>query len=320
MGILGEINILKVAILLSTYNGEKYLNDQINSIKQQVFQNWELFIRDDGSKDDTIRIIKENEKKDQRIHFLENDSKNNLGPMGSFFYLLKKVTADYYFFCDQDDFWKKDKISLMLAEFSNNNFPEMVYCNLKCVDKNLHSLDNAFEKMIGKLHGKNRFIGNDAPGCVMAINHSLKKLTLNHVKYTDNIVMHDWWMALIAEQFGNVKFLDKKLVLYRQHGDNTIGAGKSGNILKKLFQKDLFKKQCNLVKEGFLQTKTFYKDFRDQLNNEDLKFLNQFISCEKNGWMKRYVFLKRYHLKQTSKIRTIVYRTFFVFYLRKCLE
>lgn len=310
----------KVAILMSTYNGEKYLKEQIDSLKKQTFKNWDLFIRDDGSIDNTLNIIYKLSKEDSRIHYID-DKQEHLKPMKSFIQLLSYVKADYYFFCDQDDYWLPQKLKLMLDNIDeDNDKPQLLYCSLKCVDQNLQPIKNDFENLIGKIHGRNRFFGNDMPGCVMLFNRKLRDMVIYYTTDYKNIVMHDWWLALIAETFGNVKFLNKKLILYRQHGDNSIGAGKNGSVLNKIFQKNVVKKQENLVKITYLQSIRFFNTFKKILSNEDLIFFNELLNCKEKGIRYRSGFLKKYKLRESSRLRTQVYKDIFIFRLNRILN
>lgn len=312
---------MRTAILLSTYNGEKYLNDQIHSLQKQTFQEWNLYIRDDGSKDDTIQLIKEAEKKDKRIHYLE-DSQSNLKPMKSFMKLLKDVEADYYFFCDQDDYWLPKKLEIMLKEIKkkDNKSPELIYCGLQCVDQDLKPINNDFENLIGKINGKSRFIGNDMPGCVMCFNEKLRNIAVENTKTYNDIVMHDWWLALIAETFGNVSFLNRKLILYRQHEDNSIGAGINGGLIKKILQKNVLKKQENLVKITYLQSRQFYTLFNPLLSKEDKRFLNMYLASSSKNSKYRKEFLKKYSLHGSSLLRSLIYREIFIHKLKDIIK
>lgn len=306
---------MKVAILLSTYNGEKYLVDQINSIRKQTFKDWNLFIRDDGSTDKTLNIINRLTKKDNRIFFID-DKEKHLGPMKSFIKLLNDVDADYYFFCDQDDYWLSNKLELMLNAINkNNNVSQLLYCGLKCVDKNLNPINNDFEDLLGKINGKSRFIGNDMPGCVMLFNKKTRDLVVKYTNDYKDIVMHDWWIALVAQVFGQIEFLDKPLILYRQHGDNSIGAGKNGGILRKIFQKDVLKKQINLVKITYLQSRAFYISFKNILPLKYRKFLNDFLNAWMSSPLERRKFFKKYKLHGSSWLRSQVYKTIFVLHI-----
>ena len=104
-----------IEILMATYNGEKYISEQINSIINQTYKNWKLLIRDDGSKDETLEILKEYEKKDKRINILR-DTKGNLGFVKNFEELLKNSSEEFIMFSDQDDYWLENKIELYINE------------------------------------------------------------------------------------------------------------------------------------------------------------------------------------------------------------
>lgn len=313
----------RIAILMSTYNGEKYLQQQIDSIRAQSFNDWELFIRDDGSRDNTVAIVNENTSKDPRIKYID-DVEHNLGPKKSFFKLLKNIEADYYFFCDQDDVWTKNKLVTMLEYINNQeqefSGPLLIYCGLQCTNSNLEVTNNDFEKIIGKLAKPcDRFIGNDMPGVVMLFNRKVREIFLKTSNY-DEIEMHDWWIALIAAMFGKVIFIDEKLVLYRQHGNNTVGAGVNGGILKKILKSDNLKKQEKLINVSFKQSKTFFEQYSSSLNKEQRQFLYELISCENGSMSQRYRFFKKYDLQGTSLLRTLVYKWLFITKLTKILK
>ena len=309
----------KIAILMSTYNGEKYISEQIESLQKQTYKEWSLYIRDDGSGDDTIRIIEDFKKKDLRINLIKDDK--NLKPAKSFFTLMNKIEADYYFFCDQDDYWLKNKLQIMLHKISrlDNTIPQVVYCNLKCVDQNLKFRKYGFDDLIGKISGDGRFIGNDMPGCVMLFNKKTRDLVKEYKPNYDNVTMHDWWVALVAHVFGQIHFIDERLIYYRQHVDNTLGAGKSGNVIMKLFQKDLLDKQRRLVKESFKQDMEFRQAFKPILPQEKKIMLDNMMRCYDKSIIYRLKFINSYDCKQMSAIRTFAYKWTFVFMLKSSL-
>ena len=105
-----------VAILMSTYNGEKYLEEQVKSIISQDYTDWHLYIRDDGSTDNTVNLIKKIARDNEKITFLNENKPKNLGVTGSFMDLLANTKAQYYMFSDQDDYWLPDKIKVTLEE------------------------------------------------------------------------------------------------------------------------------------------------------------------------------------------------------------
>ena len=116
----------KVNILMSTYNGEKFVAEQIESIQKQTFQDWNLIIRDDGSKDETVQIVEHFASEDHRIKVIKS---KNVGVIQSFYQLVKADSADFYFFADQDDYWLPEKLEIILAEAEthDNNVPTMYY-------------------------------------------------------------------------------------------------------------------------------------------------------------------------------------------------
>ena len=229
-----------VAILMSTYNGHDYIGDQIQSIINQTFQDWKLYIRDDGSSDSTVEIIKNIQKKDKRI-VLINDSNGNMGSVKSFFHILRNVNADFYMFADQDDYWLENKISDTLVAMKKLEYvskPCCVYTNLQIVNDRLEG-DEVFLKKTWDDFSHLLFT-NVMYGCTMMINQRLKEtINFSNINYS-NIYVHDWWIALISAAFGQISYLDSPTILYRQHGDNQVGASKKsiGSIMKRLFNQD----------------------------------------------------------------------------------
>lgn len=224
---------MKTAILLPTYNSEKYLSSLIISLQKQTYDDWDLFIHDDGSTDKTIDIIKEFMDSDSRIKIILENVK--FGVAKSFMEMLKIITADYYFFCDHDDIWLPNKIEKTIErlEFltnTNSNKAIIVHSDLYVVNHNLEIINNSFwksSKIYPKiLKGKNiAQVFNSVTGCTMAFNRETKDLSF---PYPDNIPMHDWWINLcVLKNDGIVEELREPLVLYRQHGNNEVGARKA---------------------------------------------------------------------------------------------
>lgn len=261
-----------VAILLSTYNGELYLKQQIDSILIQDFKNWNLFIRDDGSNDATVKIIKQYSNDYHNIHFIEDQKR--LGAAQSFMYLLKSVEADYYMFCDQDDVWYDNNIStkfnrIKKIESYEIGSPILIFSDATVVDQDLNVINSSFwqyNKIAPNLLLSNSAyinVYNSAPGCTMIFNNHLKGIVKDR---NDEILMHDWYLMIIALKYGKVEISKKSLIMYRQHSSNVVGAKKISllNRFLKIFRvKKLIKEQCevfrfvgNYSKIGLLE---FYK-------------------------------------------------------------
>jgi glycosyltransferase involved in cell wall biosynthesis len=218
-----------VTILMSTYNGEDFLGDQLDSILDQSFQNWELLIRDDGSTDSTTRLIHAYSTRDSRIKPV-SDSFGNQGSAKSFALLLKYVKSDYFMFADQDDVWLPEKISITVEAFIPGDEPQLVFTDLQVVDRDLKVLSDSFMAMsrfdisTGITFPKLIF-QNIVVGCTSAGNKALiDKSGLLTCNPNDAVVMHDWWLALTACVFGRLTYIDSQTILYRQHGKNHLGA------------------------------------------------------------------------------------------------
>lgn len=223
----------KVTIMLATYNGEKYLEEQLESIIKQTYENWQLIISDDNSQDSTKQII------NKYILLYPNqikciDNKNEHSAKGNFINLFNNVEeSDYYMFCDQDDVWINTKIEKFVTRIEKENDvePILMYCDLKIVDKKLNLLQDSFLKYTNNYLPNDEFINftleNHIPGCVMFFNYSLKEAI---GKIPNKCRMHDWWTALVAATYGKIIFIDESLNLYRQHENNTIGVKKQNNM------------------------------------------------------------------------------------------
>ena len=230
----------KVEILMATYNGEKYLKEQIESIINQSYNDWTLLIRDDKSKDNTVSIIEEYERKDSRIKLLR-DKKENLGFVKNFEELLKSSHKEFIMFSDQDDYWEKDKIKNYIEILKKNENlmqkPLLIHSNSFVCDKNLKIMK---QKFINSFNAREKetnsyFFSYIVQGSTAMINKKMKEVSMPFLK---TVTLHDRYFHLLAEFFGNRIFIDKSLMKYRQHTDNKIGA--KGNILRKILKKRYF--------------------------------------------------------------------------------
>ena len=228
-----------IAILMATYNGEKYIKEQIESVLFQSRSDWELYIHDDGSVDGTMQIIDSYcMRYPDKIHKISGASTG--GARNNFFYLLGCVDAPYYMFCDQDDVWLKNKIKKTYSAMNkqDDGKPVLVFTDLKVVDEKLNVIADSmckYQKLNCRDTSVKRvLIQNMCTGCTMMINRALRDEMIK-AKISDNIIMHDWWAALIAAEFGKMYFISEPQILYRQHRNNSVGA--SGFDIKYVFNK-----------------------------------------------------------------------------------
>jgi len=211
----------KVTVLLSTYNGSKYLQQQLDSLYVQTHPNIRILVRDDGSSDATLAILK-NEQAKGRLELLEGHG--NLGAALSFFELLKAAAAtdtEYVAFCDQDDVWHPDKIARAVTKLSGvaDDRPAMYCSRLELVDEKLeHTGYTALPKKVGF---GNALVDSVATGCTIVLNREAVRLLAGNLP--GNVVIHDWWCYLVVSCFGQVIFDETATLKYRQHGANAIG-------------------------------------------------------------------------------------------------
>ena len=206
------------------------------------------------------------EKYPNKIHLI--DGKSTGGAKYNFFYMFGQVEAPYYMTCDQDDVWLDKKIELtydkMLTIENKADVPCLVYTELRVVDSELNTIADTmsgYQSLDCHKRTINQFIlQNSVTGCTMMVNRALRDKMLR-ITDIDNTIMHDWWAALVAAQFGKTAFIDEPTILYRQHGDNSLGAlgiNKLSYIVRRVWQKKQIQESMRL---GRLQAREFAKTY-----------------------------------------------------------
>ena len=225
---------MRIVILLGTYNGARFVEEQIKSIQRQTVNNWNLLVRDDASDDGTVELIAGLAKDDERIQWVKN-GQGRLGIVGNFGELMRiahSEGADYIFLSDQDDVWTSTKIAEQftylrkMEECYGENTPILVYSDLEIVDEQLRRIHPSFMSYQGLTHESRDplrvlLTQNFVTGCATAINRPLLNLA---VPLPPNVIMHDWWLALCGAACGQLAYLPQALLRYRQHGANQLGA------------------------------------------------------------------------------------------------
>ncbi len=219
-----------VTVLLSTYQGEQYLKEQLDSLYAQTGVDCKILVRDDGSRDQTCRIL-EAEQEAGRLRFYTGENKK---PGRSFLDLVQNAPeSDYYAFCDQDDIWLPDKLSVAVNALEGFDKPSLYYGRPRLVSGDgtpMESPKNAYDRF---LKFPEAFVNSNATGCTMVFNRAL--LLLVREKEPDYLFMHDVWVhKLCIAAGGNLVFDEDVHILYRQHGGNVIGGAPS--VWKKLKQ------------------------------------------------------------------------------------
>ncbi|AUW96207.1 glycosyltransferase family 2 protein [Streptococcus pluranimalium] len=297
---------MKVNIVMSTYNGEKYLADQIKSIQSQTFEDWQLLIRDDGSSDNTPSIIRDMAKKDDRIHFINDGQNENYGVIKSFYHLVKYDSADYYFFSDQDDVWLPEKIEVTLkrAQSETSAKPLLVYTDLKVVNEDLAVLQESMIK--SQSHHANtelvqELTENTVTGGTMMINKALA----DKWQVYDNLLMHDWYLALLAASLGKLIYIDQATQLYRQHEANVLGARTWSKRAKNWLKPNtLISKYWWLIKSSQNQAE---KLLAQEMSESSTQMVKAYVYLMDNNWLDRWRLLREYKFKKNRWFHTFVF-------------
>lgn len=298
----------KVNVLMSTYNGERYIEEQIDSIMGQKGVDVKLYVRDDGSHDQTQDIIKELMKKyDHRIILYSGDNK---GYKKSFTELMLSVPldADYYSFSDQDDVWKSDKLQRACEYLSHQKEPALYCAKPQYVDDHLHPIEGNGGMLdslpLGEA-GTNEVLatGLYGLGCTMAWNKQLQEIvhTVKDLEKYD--FAHDNFMTLLAGMVGKVYLDSYKVFLYRQHGNNASG-DKATSISRK--------ERLAALKEASLKIavmrEAIYDHYGQFMTNENKKLLETSISYKKNI-IKKFVFMIKGYPKKLNRYQRMKFIT-----------
>ena len=299
----------KVAVLMSTYNGEKYLEEQLESIFAQKDVDLTLFVRDDGSKDNTLNIIDKYRKKYSNIILV--DSKENLGPAMSFMILLKYAYLnnkfDYFAFSDQDDIWLSNKLIKGIKNLKDNNEPYL-YCSNQILYINDEKKGFRFTEELPIDLGS-YMVKNEISGCTMIMNRKLVSI-LKILGFPEtnilNYRLHDTWVLLVACIYGKVIYDKESEILYRIHENNCIGIKKNSfwqRIKRRYFNKTPAKnlrsktakellKRCEFKS---LEDKELVQSFANYQNSlfDKKKLLKLSDSiCKKSGESKISLYMK----------------------------
>lgn len=224
-----------IDILLSTYNGECFLREQLDSLLAQTYTDWRLFVRDDGSVDGTLALIREYCVRYPEKILEYQDELGNIGSMRSFEELLIHcASGEYVMFCDQDDVWLPEKIAVFHQEMKRleaawgADLPLLVHGDMRVVDQSLGLINESFWKYANLrpdlLDENARFLGicNDITGCSCMLNQATRHGAL---PFNPRSYMHDAWIGVcVIARGGKIHPIYKPTMLYRQHGNNTLGA------------------------------------------------------------------------------------------------
>jgi glycosyltransferase involved in cell wall biosynthesis len=296
----------KIEILMATWNGERFIEEQLSSLFSQTFGDFRLIVRDDGSSDSTLAIVEQYRTLySDRVVIRKNSSRQ--GPFRTFSLLLEESSSPYVAFCDQDDFWRPNKLELSISAMKaiegeqGSGTPVLVFSDMTLVDEELRVIAPSLWKL-GHINPDRASLGamlvqNLVTGCTVLANRSL---ILKGSPIPQGATMHDTWLALIAVVFGVVQPLHETTVQYRQHRANAVGAGRgwrSGNLLKRLLHDQPFK---NRIEASRRQAEIFAERYGNQLNEQQKATLRIWSQSRDLPVLIRQLTLHRSGLRGTS--------------------
>ena len=267
-------SVAEIWVLLSTFNGARYLPALLDSLRAQSDGDWRMLVRDDGSSDDTRALLDEAARQDSRIEWCPGATER-LGVTGSFGALMAEALrrdAAFFALCDQDDVWLPDKLARLRAAIgtaSDGQHPVLAYSDLQVVDDRLNRLHSSFfaQSGAGRAWLSPSFWvlqHHLVPGCAMMGNRAL---LARCVPLPPHAVIHDWWILLSAASMGQVVAVADPLILYRQHGSNTIGAVSFVQKLARLWRDA--RGTCREKQQLFLRSMAQTRALMARLNPHD---------------------------------------------------
>lgn len=280
----------RVEIIMGTYNGAKYVRQQVESLLAQTYQDWHLLVGDDQSTDDTATIIQELQEKypDKISVFL---FKHGVGFAQNYSRLLELTNAEYVMFCDQDDFWFPEKIAKSLCKMQEmenrwgKETPLAVHTDMKIGDEELHVIGDSHWKRqkfnaerAGQLNAI--LVQNVSWGCTMIFNSTLVQLA---TPIPPAGFVHDDWLALVAAAFGHIGYLEEPTMLYRQHGTNVVGSKEIdfrwfiNNVLKDPLYQPV---TAERIMKCMVRAYAFYKRYEAMLTDQQKELLEAFIDLK----------------------------------------
>lgn len=286
----------RIEILLATYNGARFLREQIDSLFDQDYDNLAILARDDGSTDHTVQILQEYAARVPDRFKLVEAARMNGGIVNNFVSLMNASTAGYVCFCDQDDVWLPDKVTKSKAIMDRlelkwgTKIPLLVFTDLRVVDENLNTVHASFWQRMNidpewARHLPRLLVSPAVTGCTVLANRALVDLALTMPR---EVLLHDLWLGLLASAMGKAAYLKEQTVLYRQHGRNAIGAGSDPvpprrPLLDRLRQSLAIPKiDVDGWRDRQAEAQLLLEIHGAQLPPKSLKRLSAFRECNKN--------------------------------------
>lgn len=307
-----------IDILMATYNGEAFLEEQLDSIIHQGYSEWHLIVRDDCSSDQTVSILQKYKAMyPEKISVIINENRTG-SAKANFFKLLHDAQSEYIMFSDQDDVWKADKLKFTLKNMkrlerkSGKEIPLLVATDLEVVNAEGEQIDKSFlhyMNLPGDIRLNHLLIQNNITGCTVMMNRTLCEM-LKEVKSVEKIVMHDHFAGLVAVTFGRAVMLDRATIQYRQHTQNSVGAMDAKSFAymyqrfkrgRKQFRQDMM---ASMKQAEYLVT-LYEKNF-DAKKSWEKHMILRYSQLVGRSRVEKYRFYFKYHVFKHGLIRQIM--------------
>lgn len=319
----------RVAICMATYNGARFVSQQIDSILSQTYSDWVLFVRDDGSADDTCAIVDSYvlEYPDKIVRIIDEDEMHDcsLNFLAALRFAFRDPSFDFFMFCDQDDVWNSDKIEIELAECRRmtavcDDRPLLVITDCSVVDEELnvireHLTDiRTFDPRSITL--AQTMVNNIGQGATMLMSRELAREILENFPDT-SLWMHDWWAMALAMSVGEVSYLHQPTLLYRQHGSNTVGASNYDRsaldgILHVFKEPEILKGWVERLvgdERGCVdRANSLYKCVGQRVLPDDALVLQRIAGLNKIGALHRLRYVRKYALLRQNTLYEKLYQ------------
>ncbi len=279
-----------IDILLATYNGEQFVEEQIRSIIRQTETEWRLLVHDDGSTDQTVNIVTKLTQEDNRIQLIQ-DGITNLGVAYNFLHLLQYADADYCMFADQDDIWFNNKVALMHQTIAqqDNSKPQVVYSNAYLWKDHSTEYSGLATLTFPTTLRQLLFLNAGIQGASAIFNRAMLETMRVPVK---QCAMHDHLLTLTGITLGEVHYLHKPLMKYRIHAHNVTGDA-PGSLLKKLLLIWHNRKEPIVSKAHYEGVKSFYNAHQNSLTDTNKHLIEDFLTMPNMSTIKRITTIVR---------------------------
>ncbi|GHV77329.1 glycosyl transferase [Spirochaetia bacterium] len=302
---------------MAVYNGGQFLSEQIESILDQTVQDFVLYIHDDCSADNSFAIARGYaELFPLKIKAKQNET-NSGGAQYNFIRMMTEIRDDYVMLCDQDDIWLPEKIEVTLGKMRElesrytKDAPLLVHTDLRVIDESGAIISPSYKKMMQANYKRTQLkdvvIQNTVLGCTALYNRSLAGLFTKEPPY---MIMHDWWLELTAAALGQIGYTDEAPILYRQHKNNVIGAGKFSTMKYKIGRLVHYGAIKEALTNTYWQAESLLELYRERLTKQQQQLLTAYCSIPSLDKLSRLLVIYRLGTLKTGLSRKIAHFIF----------